>query len=472
MRQVFSAGFRRRTIVVSLAVVLSCAAAAFAATAGRQPAQPRLSVVGVAQDPCGQRALPVPAKVAGAFYPDSSVLRTAAGLFVPPGRFVPMTKSYSACVAAADQAARAWLRAGLVPGSTPAQRKIATRALLDLRLAVQQNGAVISGWASSWRYVWPRDASWVAVALADTGHSALAYQILRFLQRVQSANGTWAARYFPDGSGPVRDGRPAELDAVGWVPWAVWSWLAAQPAGPAGQRRQRLAVLWPMVVRAADAAARSLTSDGLPEPAMDYWEDSVAVTLGTAGPLLAGLRAAADIAAGMGGEAAAADRSRWAAAASRLGRAITAAFGRDDYQRTPSARSGADAAITFLGPPFAVADARLLSAARTAQRALTLPNGGLRPGTRWAGTPDVAWTAETAWFALFDAATGQHRQAAALLSWLSAHRTRLGSLPEQVTATGKPASVAPLSWTDAVVLLAMLAQTGHLSSIPASAVAG
>ena len=53
-----------------------------------------------------------------------------------------------------------------------------------------------------------------------------------------------------------------------------------------------------------------------------------------------------------------------------------------------------------------------------------------------------------------------------MLAWLVAHRTRLGSLPEQVNAAGQPASVAPLAWTDAVTLLALLAQAGHLATIP------
>ncbi len=160
------------------------------------------------------------------------------------------------------------------------------------------------------------------------------------------------------------------------------------------------------------------------------------------------------------------DGRRWAAAAARLAAAITVTFGRNGYQRTPDAGSGADAAITFLGPPFAVPDPEVLQAARSAQRSLIIPNGGLRPGSNWTGTPDVAWTPETAFFALFDAATGQHGPASAVLAWLAAHRTRLGSLPEQVNAAGQPASVAPLAWTDAVTLLALRAQAGHLATIP------
>jgi glucoamylase len=456
--------------VLVLVVVLVAVGVAVAGLPGQAKAQPRLTVASIAQDPCQpQRALPVPVQLAGQFESDSSVLRTAGRIYTAPGQASPLTPAVSACATSTEQADLTWLRSGLVPGTTAAQRAMATRALLDLKLAVRPDGGVIAGWQNSragWEYVWPRDSSWVAVALTDTGHPAMAYQILRFLQRVQSGDGTWAARYLPDGSGPVRDGRPAELDAVGWVPWAVWSWAVTQPLTPGSAALGELGLLWPMVTKAADAAIRSLTADGLPGPAMDYWEDSVQVTLGTAAPLLAGLRAAADLAADVGGAAATNDGQRWAAAAARLATAITGTFGRSGYQRTPSPKSGANAAVTFLGPPFGEPGPAVLRAARSAQHVLTLPNGGLKPGANWPGTPGVAWTPETAFFALFDAATGQHGQAATLLSWLAAHRTKLGSLPEQVNSAGQPASVAPLSWTDAVTLLALLAQDGHLQTVP------
>ena len=428
----------RRIVVVgaALALALAVATATVTTAATGQPGQPELTVAGLAQDPCQpQRALPVRARVSGQFEPDSSILRVAGGVYAGPGQAV---SAESACVTATERADRNWLDTGRVPGANATQRSMATRALLDLSLAVRPDGAVQAGWLSGSRYeyAWPRDSSWVAVALTDTGHPAMAYRILEFLERVQGRNGIWAARYVPDGSGPVLDGRPAELDADGWVPWAVWSWAVTQPLTPASQSRRELMLLWPMVARAADAAARSLTRDGLPGPAMDYWEDSVQVTLGTAAPLLAGLRAAADLATEVGSATATSDGRRWSAAATRLATAIATTFGRTGYQRTPSPGSGADAAVTLLGPPFAVPDAAVLRAAGSAQRALTVPNGGLRPGTSWPGTPDVAWTPETAFFALFDASTGQHSQATALLAWLAAHRTKLGSLPEQVNSSG------------------------------------
>jgi GH15 family glucan-1,4-alpha-glucosidase len=340
---------------------------------------------------------------------------------------------------------------------------MATRALLDLRLSTQPDGAVVAGWRSYWRYSWPRDSSWAAVALADTGHRVDAFHILQFLQRTQLADGGWAARYWTDGPGPVRDGRPAELDAVGWVPWAVWSWVAVQRPDNRVVRRQ-LAGLWPMVSAAADAAVRSLSADGLPAASMDYWEDSVQVTLGTSAALLVGLHAAVALAGefGAGGRALA-----WAKAAARLSAGIRAAFGHYGYHRVPYVTSGADAAITFLGPPFEPLDSALKWAALGAQRALTLkPGGGLLPGTSWRNKT-VAWTAETAFFALFWASAGHRPQSAAILSWLATHRTALGVLPEKVTGSGRPVSVAPLAWTDAVVLLALLAQ-GHRLPVPGS----
>jgi hypothetical protein len=152
------------------------------------------------------------------------------------------------------------------------------------------------------------------------------------------------------------------------------------------------------------------------------------------------------------------DAGRWSAAARRLGHAIQVSFGASGYQRTPDASSGADAAVTFLGPPFSPAASGVRRAVAATARRLTLPNGGIAPGSAWGGATGEAWTAETAFFALYDADSADHAGADRWLDWLAAHRTGYGSLPEQVNARGQPASVAPLAWTDAAVLLALAAQ--------------
>src|SRR5207249_5734591 len=135
-------------------------------------------------------------------------------------------------------------------------------------------------------------------------------------------------------------------------------------------------------------------------------------------------------------------------------------------------RLGGDQALEGRHAPGDEARGRLLAhhlapAGRRARR----PHGGVRPADRqrrpaagpgWPGNPTTAWTAETPFFALFYASTGHHQQAERILAWLDAHRTRLGALPEQVDVDGRPVSVAPIAWTDAVVLLALLAQDHQL----------
>jgi hypothetical protein len=162
----------------------------------------------------------LPATIRGQLDPGTSVLRTAAGNGHGGSRWIGPVAALTGCTAAAERASRHWLRSGLIPGAGPRQRAMAVRALLDLRLLARPDGAVLAGPHSIWRYAWPRNCSWVAVALAETGHLDLSLGILRFLQRMQSPGGTWAARYLPSGAGPVRDGeasraRRRRLGALG-----------------------------------------------------------------------------------------------------------------------------------------------------------------------------------------------------------------------------------------------------------------
>jgi len=397
---------------------------------------------------------------------------------LPAGPAEPAGFVFPSLAASPHSPELSWLKAGSVPGGTVVQRQVAQDALLDLRLLTRPDGAVAAAWFGNWKFAWPRDSSWVAAAFAVTGHFADSLRILRFLARVQDPSGTWAAKYTLSGT-PASTGPGVELDADGWFPWAVWIWYSEHGGGAAPRRE--LAGLWPAVRRAADAAAASLSPAGLPPPSPDYWEDRVSQpTIGTAAPLLAGLRAAGRLAAGLGDVS---DARRWASSGARLDRGIQAAFS-PDFNRFPdttggpgswlalfgtgpgpardglaadSVLNGPDAAVTFLGPPFAPPSAAVNDAVTRAARVLMLPDGGILPGTTWRGDRTVAWTPATAFFALYDAAAGHAAAATAWLNWLAAHRTAAAALPEQVNGSGQPVSVAPLAWTCAIVLLAMTA---------------
>jgi glucoamylase len=48
---------------------------------------------------------------------------------------------------------------------------------------------------------------------------------------------------------------------------------------------------------------------------------------------------------------------------------------------------------------------------------------------------------------------GHREEALGRLRWLDQHRTAAGSLPEKVLRDGQPASVSPLAWTAAAVVI-------------------
>lgn len=406
----------------------------------------------------------VPVSVAdaegAAYVAGSDVLRLADGSlrYVPPGHDEAVTVP-PGDPGAAESAGRSreWLASGEVPGRLGVELDTAARALLDLRLLTGSNGAVAAGWHGIWRYAWPRDASWTCAALALTGHLPEARSILGFLARTQRDDGTWDARVLLDGSGPPDD-RPWQLDANGWVPWAAWVYAGAADGlhgGDSGGGGGSIgAASYRMVARACDHVAASLGRDGLPPVTPDYWETHTRHhTIGVAAPLLAGLRAGVALA---GVEGRRAHAARWSDAAARLADGVERRFAATGHHHTPHARSGADAAVTFLAPPFAPERPDVTVAVLDARKRLTRPNGGVVPGEDWTGAE--SWTPETGFFALAAAASGRYDEANETIAWLIEHRTSLGVLPEKVTPDGAPASVAPLAWTAAIVVLALLAR--------------
>lgn len=417
---VFS-GARRAAPVALLSLALAGAGAERALL--RRPAYVPLHSEAVAVDATGERHLVPPGADPG---------------WVGGTRAVdtPGSPARTATEAAGQSA---WLAAGTVPGAGGPFEDMARTALLDLR-ALTPDGAPVAGWTGHWRYVWPRDASFVAVAYARTGHLPDALAALAFLQRVQAPDGSFHARYLPDGSGPP-DARGIQEDGPGWVLWALSS-VSSDP--------EVLARYRPLLDRSA-ARLLARVAGGLPAPSSDYWEvRETRLTLGIAAPTLAGLDAAAHLYDLLGepGRAAAAR-----AAADRTAAAVERAFG-PRYPRHLGGRE-VDAAVTFLLPPFqrrAVAGAR--EAASRAVPRMLRQAGGVAPGEGWKAD-GISWTPETALFALTAAATGDAASAERWLRWLDEHRTAAGAIPEKVLYDGSPAAVAPLAWSAALVLLAL-----------------
>lgn len=317
---------------------------------------------------------------------------------------------------------------------------LANSALRDLWVLSDQLPAPVAAWTPYWRYVWPRDAAFCAVALARIGHHDQALTALEHLQSLQPDDGWFEARYVP-GTDRAPDSRPRQFDGTGLLLWATHEvWRAAAPI-ERGMIADRMA---PLLSTSQELLLRS-TGDGerLPPASPDYWEvREHSVTLGIMASTLTGLR---------GAHAITGDQ-RTGSAAEAFTRLLTSTFGPQQYQRYRR-RGGADSARALFDATGChdVIEPRLLISLRSE---LARPGGGIAPGASWRDD-GISWTPSTSLLALALARAGEHEEALKVLGWLASHRTGAGSLPEKVLFDGRPAAVAPLAWTAANVLLAL-----------------
>ncbi len=309
---------------------------------------------------------------------------------------------------------RRWLRRSRPLGGAAPRwaREMYQRSLLVLHaLADRRTGAVAAGARDGWAYVWPRDASAVAMALEAGGHREEARLIVRSLLGLGLEQ---AARFDGDGS-PV-SGREAQGDAIGWVA------AAAKAAGIVGSARQ-----------AAHILAGGQTIPWRDRP--DYWEQGPGDYLGNA---LAS--ASADV-SGF-------SRHIWGVSSDtpRRGGLV---------REAGDPESGLDSAAAWGVRPFP--HPGLYPAIRRTLNELVTAGGrfGITPGEGWDGGEDP-WSAPTAWSAWSLAALGERGKALGLLRALRRSATPAGMLPERVDArTGVPCSTTPLAWSHAFAILAL-----------------
>jgi len=293
------------------------------------------------------------------------------------------------------RAERRWVaRARALGAGAPEwARRMYERSLLVLRaLTDRHTGAVAAGAREGWAYVWPRDASAVALAFAAAGYRSEARRVVGFLLSLRLES---AARF--SGTGSTVPGRSAEGDAAGWL-------AAAARAASLPAPRRRFA--W---------RGRS-----------DYQEGEGGEYLGNA--IASGLSAAR----------------------------IRALFGtgRGLERRAGDPGSGLDTAAAWAVRPFP--RPALFPLVRRSLRRLVARGGrfGIVPSENWPdGEP---WTAPTAWTAWSLAALGERRPALRLIGDLRRASTPTGMLPERVGAsTGLPRSTTPLAWSHAFTILAL-----------------
>lgn len=432
------------------------------------------------------------------------VLALGASPFEALTRAVAHARDPGAAAARRAEADAALLAGVPAPlGHDPALARAVRRSLLVLdQLADRATGGIVAApemderFAESGGYgfVWPRDLAYVVLGLLAAGRAEPAAAALRWLARVQSAEGLWLHRYWTTGELAPSWGLH-QLDETGVV------LFAAEAAWEELGDRELDVELWESVRRGADVLVTFRDpSSGLPRASVDLWEQQDGQHAYTAATVAGGLRASARAADRHGdprrgrayreaaaGVAAAIDATLWDPVRERYLRAANVARAAGDLLPGPAferdlpypnrrasrvAPHDATLDVSLLGLvwPFRVLDPRGRRAWATVEavaEGLAAPSGGHRRqvGDTYAGGHE--WLLATLWVGLARRLCGDDEALREVVSHVLSRRTELDLLAEQVRPDGRPAWVLPLGWSHAMLLLAARPELRLVSALAA-----
>lgn len=377
------------------------------------------------------------------------------------------------------------------------------RSLLILRTQIDRGGAVIAAndtdiWQfnlDTYSYMWPRDGAITAQALDRAGYGGLARKFLEFCTQkivkynysasILSDTGFLMHKYNPDGSvgsswhAWSRNEEmmlPIQEDETALVLCAIGRHYALH------RDIEAIRSLYsPFVTEAADfLLAFRDERTGLPLPSYDLWEEQRGVFTYTTATVIAGLHAAAKLAAlfhedqraedyarGAAEIKAAMQRHLYCAGENRFARGIV--FEEGVQRRDPTPDASLFGMVLFGGcDPW---DEKIVQTLKKVEQALVLKTGiggvARYEGDTYqlvagaAGLPGNPWVVCTLWLAQYRIARALDfpslRSAVPLLEWAARRARASGVLPEQVHPyTGEYLSVSPLTWSHATYVATVL----------------
>ncbi|MEW6424969.1 MAG: glycoside hydrolase family 15 protein [Bacillota bacterium] len=380
-------------------------------------------------------------------------------------------------------------------GLPPEIEELYYSSLLVIRTQIDNRGAVLAANDTDimvtnrdhYSYLWPRDGALVACALDRAGYPEVTRPFYYLCRDILSEEGFFWPKYNPDGS-------------VGssWHPWikGEFGYLPIQ-------EDETALVLWalghnyelykgfefikslysPLIIPAADFLERYRDSrTGLPLQSYDLWEERRGIFTFTAAAVYGGLRAAVYFARLFGDEVRA---GRWELAARQLKAAICKLLYSYDLDRFIrgggfNAEGELEKDFTLESSLYGVFAFGVLPAGhprvkRTMQavRKFLWVNTDIGGIARYPGdyyfrrsadvqkVPGNPWFICTLWLAewYIEAARSleELQPARELLAWAAKRSSRSGIMSEQVHPyTGEQLSVAPLTWSHAAFVLAVL----------------
>jgi GH15 family glucan-1,4-alpha-glucosidase len=392
--------------------------------------------------------------------------------------------------------------AGALP---PDLREALSRSLLLVRTHMDNDGAILAATDSDimqynrdhYAYMWPRDGAFVAAAMDRAGYFSATRRFYRFCREVLGEDGFFWHKYNPDGTmgsswhplvGPKGPQLPIQEDETALVLWALGQHYQLT------RDQELISSLYTELVHpAANFLVRYRDPEtNLPGESYDLWEERRGVFTFTTAAVVAGLTESARMARAVGDlrraerYAAAADETRAAMLkhlwSEERGHFLRGLYVRKDGELVPDyTLESSTMAVFLLGvlppdhPRMEATVARLaegLWAKTTVGGAARYYNDYyFRVGEDPEVAPGNSWLICTLWLARWHAARAKTRAelqpAMDLIRWALQRGLSTGVLPEQVNPfTGEPLSVAPLTWSHATMVDALLDLAHRLQALP------
>ncbi len=383
-------------------------------------------------------------------------------------------------------------------GLDAAVTRLFKKSLLIMRTHFDNTGAVIASGDSdmlqygrdTYGYVWPRDASFVAMALDQAGYFEVAEKFFEFCNETISEEGYFFHKYRCDKSmgsswHPWVDDKgnkklPIQEDETALPIYALWQHYELAKDLEFIERNYNS-----LIKKAADfLLTYKDQSTHLPKPSFDIWEMKYGISTFTASAVYGALVASSKFAKLLGKED---DEVRFASGANEVKEAIANYLYNSeenyfyklvDLKEDKILHDKTIDASSFYGPVlfevFNIDDERIERSFKTLEEKLVNKNqvGGV---IRFEGdiyhqeTSNLSnpWFVTTLWLAqyfIFKAKKPEEMEKVKeILNWVVKYATPSGMLSEQISALdGRQLSASPLSWSHAQFVITLV---GYLNKL-------
>ncbi|OPA76821.1 glycoside hydrolase family 15 [Paenibacillus selenitireducens] len=375
--------------------------------------------------------------------------------------------------------------------------KLFKHSLLIVRTQTDVNGAIIAANDTDimqfnrdhYSYMWPRDGALVADAMSLAGYHGMIEPFFHFCARALAPEGYLHHKYNPDGTVGsswhpyVHDGKqqyPIQEDETALVLFTLWQDYVRNGDIELPQSLYRT-----LIRRSANFLSEFIEPElQLPKPSYDLWEERYGIFTFTTAAVYGGLSAAANFAKLFGDDKRAVKYQQAAEAIKismekhlwneELGRYVRGLYRRDG-QWVQDATPESSIFGLFEFGVFPPDDERVVRTMQELRKQLTIRTsvGGIaryyhdyyfQKSSDLERIPGNPWIICTLWFAKYDIATAKSLEdletPRRTLEWVVDRSMESGMLSEQVDPiSGSPLSVAPLTWSHATFVSAVLEYT-------------